>query len=319
VNAKPGLVGTVDILLATYNGAAYLPQQLDSLFAQSHQNWRLIVRDDGSGDNTLNLLREARAQHPNRIRIIEDDKGSLGATHNFGELLCYSTAAYIMFCDQDDVWLPNKIAVSLQRIVQLEQQHGRAKPILVYTDQKLVDEKLNKISASLWSEAKLNPQQGQTWNRLLIDNVASGCTMLFNRALCDVVTPIPKDATIHDWWVALIASLLGVIEPIYEPTILYRLHQNNVVGIGRNIGRSLKTMFGRSALEVSRKHLLSSQKQTAEVVKYYGCQLDAQTLIVLEIFSNLHLLPPVQRRLFLIRHSILRVGIVRNIGLLLRL
>lgn len=310
---------TIDILLATYNGEAYLAQQLESLFRQSYQSWRLLVRDDGSNDKTLSLLRAEDEHHPGRIHIIEDTKSSLGATQNFGELLLYSTANYTMFCDQDDVWLPNKIELSLERMRQLEQQHGDTHPILVYTDLQLVDETLSTIAPSFWMYSKADPRQRQTWNRLLIDNMAAGCTMLFNRPLREIATPIAKEAVVHDWWFALIASLVGVIEPIYEPTILYRQHQSNTIGISRTPGRKLNTLFSTDAVHVLRTKLKESQKQTRTIVKRCASSLDARTLHILETFAQLDELHPIERRLFLIRHSILRVGFVKNLGLLLRI
>jgi glycosyltransferase involved in cell wall biosynthesis len=314
-----GSPDTIDILLATYNGEAYLTQQLESLFRQSYQNWRLLVRDDGSRDKTLSLLRSEAERHPGRIHIIEDTKGSLGATQNFGELLLYSTANYTMFCDQDDVWLPNKIELSLERMLQLEQRHGNTHPVLVYTDLQLVDETLSTIAPSFWSYSKADPRQRQTWNRLLIDNIAAGCTMLFNRALREIATPIAKEATVHDWWFALIASLVGVIEPLHEPTILYRQHQSNTIGISRNPGRKLNTLLSNNAVHTLRTKLKESQRQVGAIIKQCESSLDARTLHLLETFSRLDTLNPIQRRLFLLHHSILRVGFVKNLGLLLRM
>ncbi len=309
----------VDILLATYNGAAFLQQQLESLLAQTHQNWRLFVRDDGSSDTTVALLQDATKQHPERFYIVEDTKGSLGATRNFAELLLHSTAEYCMFCDQDDVWLPDKIDRSLNAMLRLEEQHGNTKPILVYTDLQLVDGDLVPFAPSYWGHLSINPRERQVWNRLLIDNIASGCTMLFNRALREKAKPIDQDAALHDWWFALVASLLGVTEPLEHSTILYRQHHKNVVGVGRDLSRSFTTMFGKSSFETTRKNLKKSQKQTAAVARRYAKELDPHTLHLLETFATLDTLQPLAQRLFLVRHSMLRIGLIKNLGLLLRM
>jgi hypothetical protein len=309
----------VDILLATYNGAAHLPQQLESLFIQTHSNWQLIVRDDGSKDTTVALLRDAATRYPERIHLIEDTKGPLGATHNFGELLLRSTADYSMFCDQDDVWLPNKIELSLKSMLLLEQQHGKTQPILVYTDLQLVDESLSTFNPSYWNYLQINPAQRQAWNHLLIDNIASGCTMLLNGSLREKATPIARDAVLHDWWVALVASLVGVMEPVEQATILYRQHHMNTIGVGRDLSRTLITMFGKDSFQTTRKNLKKSQKQTGAIAQRYAADLDTQTLRVLETFAKLDDLHPIKRRLFLVRHAILRVGFIKNLGLLVRM
>jgi hypothetical protein len=309
----------VDILLATYNGAAFLPQQLESLLNQTHQNWRLFVRDDGSRDTTVALLQDAVLRHPKKIHHVTDTKGSLGATQNFAELLLYSTADYGMFCDQDDVWLPDKIERTLSAMTQLEEQHGKTQPILVYTDLQLVNGDLVPFAPSYWGHLGINPTERQAWNRLLIDNIASGCTMLFNRALREKAKPIAQDAALHDWWFALVASLLGIMQPLEHSTILYRQHHMNAVGVGRDLSRTFTTMFGKASFETTRKNLKKSQKQTGAVARRYRGELDPRTLRLLETFATLDNLTPLARRLFLVRHSMLRIGLVKNLGLLLRM
>ena len=99
----------VDILLATYNGERFLDEQMHSLLSQSYTEWHLIIRDDGSTDNTLAIIQRYKKQYPNKITILEDNLANLGACRNFGRILEQSDADYAMFCDQDDVWLPKKI------------------------------------------------------------------------------------------------------------------------------------------------------------------------------------------------------------------
>ena len=99
----------IDILMATHNGEEYIGQQLDSIFAQTNQDWQLLCRDDGSNDSTVSIVTQYMTRHPGRIKLLSDNKGRLGVGLNFGELLEHSNADYIMFADQDDVWLPEKI------------------------------------------------------------------------------------------------------------------------------------------------------------------------------------------------------------------
>src|SRR5262249_54654542 len=120
---------TIDILLATYNGAAYLEEQLASIEAQAHPNWRLIARDDGSSDRTADILAAFRTRHPGKVTIVRDADGNLGLVQNFSRLMEASTAPYAAFCDQDDVWLPEKLSLCLARMRDLEAEHGRDKPL----------------------------------------------------------------------------------------------------------------------------------------------------------------------------------------------
>jgi glycosyltransferase involved in cell wall biosynthesis len=106
MNNNPVLV----ILMATFNGESYVGSQIDSLLEQTYQNWHLIIRDDGSQDNTVGKLQHYRALHPDKITLIDDDNLNLGARSNFARLLTHAESDYIMLCDQDDIWLPQKVA-----------------------------------------------------------------------------------------------------------------------------------------------------------------------------------------------------------------
>ena len=138
----------VDILMATYNGELYLEEQIKSIIKQSYKNWILYIRDDGSKDNTLKIINRYTYKYPDKIKLIADDRGNLGSNMNFKELMQYSKNEYCMFCDQDDVWLEDKIKLSLDKIKKLENKYGKNTPILVHTDLKVVNEKLDEISES---------------------------------------------------------------------------------------------------------------------------------------------------------------------------
>src|SRR5262245_27039344 len=124
---------TIDILLATYNGATYLEEQLASIEAQTHPNWRLISRDDRSADGTPDILARFQNLHPDNVTILRDDDGNLGLVQNFSRLMETSTSPYAAFCDQDDVWMPEKLSLCLERMRDLEAKHGPDKPLLVFT------------------------------------------------------------------------------------------------------------------------------------------------------------------------------------------
>src|SRR5262245_51272348 len=134
---------SVDIVMGTYNGAEFIQQQLDSLFGQSHGRWRLLVRDDGSSDNTLNLL-VAAAEKDRRIHIVRDGLGKLGFNRNFLHVLGLSHAPYVMFADQDDVWLTKKIELTLVNMLNAEGGDPTV-PAFVHCDAIVTDANLKPL------------------------------------------------------------------------------------------------------------------------------------------------------------------------------
>ncbi len=148
---------------------------------------------------------------------------------SFEKLMEYSSAEYIMFCDQDDVWLPHKIEESLACIQQLEQNNPH-KAALVFSDLEVVDEQLNTISSSFWNYSKVNPDNVYNCYRLLINNPAPGCTFIMNKKVKPLVLPFPEQARMHDWWIVLKVAESGVIDYLKKPGLLYRQHKKNKVG-----------------------------------------------------------------------------------------
>ena len=230
---------TVTILMATFNGAKYVAAQLDSIIAQTHQDWALIIRDDLSTDQTPFII-QRYAEADSRIKVLSD-KGKHGsATLNFSVLFDYAykhPAPYVMFADQDDIWHENKIEHSLKFIREQEQTASALQPILVYGALEYVDAEANVIPQELKMPEALDI------NMLLTENHAYGCTMMLNRALVERIICIPETAENHDYWVALVACALGkaVLNP--EKLISYRQHAENASG---NVHRNrLSSRFNR--------------------------------------------------------------------------
>lgn len=219
----------IDILLATYNGQKYLAEQMDSILAQTNQNWRLLVRDDGSSDGTVKIIEQHVARYPLRIKQVSDNCGHLGLALNFGRLLECAEADYFMFSDQDDIWLPNKIELTLNAMKAAEESYPD-KPVLVHTDLKVVNSDLETIADSFWAFNKISPAAGSSLKRIIQRNVVTGCTLMINRKARQVSIPIPKEARIHDWWLALNVARYGKIVYISVPTVLYRQHENSAIG-----------------------------------------------------------------------------------------
>jgi glycosyltransferase involved in cell wall biosynthesis len=215
--------------MATYNGEPFLKQQLDSILAQSNQDWQLLIRDDGSDDNTVRIIEDYASRLPDKIRLIKDNGIRLGASLNFGKLLEYADTEYIMFSDQDDVWLQNKIELTLNAMKAAEQIYPH-KPILIHTDLQVMDSELNTIAKSLWNYQKLFPEAGDDLNRVMACNIVTGCTVMINKKARDVSIPVPDEAIMYDWWLALNVCRHGKIIYVSIPSVLYRQHSRNRLG-----------------------------------------------------------------------------------------
>lgn len=303
----------VDVLLATYNGAAYLQELLDSLLAQEFQGWRLLVRDDGSSDNTSAILESQRVRLGNRLTILSDDGGNLGPCGNFARLLQASDADYAMLCDQDDVWLPGKISLTLDRMRQLEAESGKTTPLLVHTDFRVVDENLALLAGSGWRYQKIDPRR-TALNQLLVQNAVTGCTVMVNRALRTSALPMPGEALMHDYWLALVAAAFGRIGSLPVPTVLYRQHGCNQVGAHRQGVLILRHLFDLPAI---RRVMTRNRMQAKAFYWRFQTLLDTREREMLTSFTDLAERGRLQRRVDIFRHGFFYSGAIRNIGWLL--
>jgi len=228
----------IDILMATYNGQKHLRDQIDSLLAQTNQDWQLLIRDDKSTDNTVAIIKEYAAKYSDKIKLLEDNCGKVGASMNFHRLLENSTAEYIMFCDQDDVWLPQKIEVTLA-LMKATEATCPNKPTLVHTDLKVVDSQLRTIAKSLWLYQGIPLEFGNDADRIMIQNVATGCTIMINKIAKNISLPIPKEAVMYDWWIAINVAKHGRIVYASQQLVLYRQHSNNAVGAKKLLKKNI--------------------------------------------------------------------------------
>jgi glycosyltransferase involved in cell wall biosynthesis len=225
------LSSRVFIVLATRNGEKYLQDQIDSLIAQTETGWNLLIRDDGSTDDTTQIIAR-NAVVDQRIRIIPSENfESSSAGANFSYLLteaCHQGADYVLCCDQDDVWKPNKIERILARIRGLEGKNK--KPSLVHHDLTVVNQSLDLVADSFVDLMQLQPADEANPQRLITRNEVTGCAMACNRALLEIALPISKQAVMHDWWLALCAGFFGRLEYIPDRLVKYRQHPDNTIG-----------------------------------------------------------------------------------------
>lgn len=243
---------TIDILMATYNGENYLVEQIESILNQTYQHFNLIIADDCSTDNTRKLLANY-AEKDQRIRVITNKK-NLGVIKNFEYLLMISDSPYFMLSDQDDVWHPYKVEKSLQAILQ-------SKVLLMYSDLKVVNSELELIHHSFWESQKIKPVRGNSWKKLIVQNIVTGCTIIAKHELRELSIPFPNEIEMHDSWLSFVASLSGGVDYINEPLLMYRQHEANYIGALDNSNRTIYHTSNYSSFLERRKKLLN-QKST---------------------------------------------------------
>ncbi|WP_207000513.1 glycosyltransferase family 2 protein [Trinickia mobilis] len=273
---------TIDIALATWNGERYLAAMLESIATQTYADWRLVARDDGSSDGTCAIVEAFARRFPGKVEVVKDGKGRLGAAGNFTAAASVCGAAYVAFADQDDVWLPQKLELAMDRMVDSERQLGAGVPVVVHTDLRVVDDALNEIAPSFVRHMRLDPVAGAKLERLLVRNIATGCTMLCNRALVDMALPVPAEAPLHDWWFVLVAACFGSVVFVDEATVLYRQHAANVVGAGGAWSMRRWATHARARERVRRRYA-----QARAMSARFSGGLAPQARVVLDNFAEL--------------------------------
>ncbi|HGD5408862.1 TPA: glycosyltransferase family 2 protein [Streptococcus agalactiae] len=271
----------VNILMATYNGEKFLAQQIESIQKQTFKEWNLLIRDDGSSDKTCDIIRNFTAKD-SRIRFInENEHHNLGVIKSFFTLVNYEVADFYFFSDQDDVWLPEKLSVSLEAA----KHKASDVPLLVYTDLKVVNQELNILQDSM-----IRAQSHHANTTLLpelTENTVTGGTMMINHALAEKWFT-PNDILMHDWFLALLAASLGEIIYLDLPTQLYRQHDNNVLG-----ARTMDKRFNilregpKSIFTRYWKLIHDSQKQASLIVDKYGDIMTANDLELIKCFIKI--------------------------------
>jgi len=307
---------TINILMTTFNGERYIEEQIESIINQTAENWKLFIRDDGSTDSTVGIIKKFVDQNPGKINYIESAKKHLGAKDNFAILLDSTNGNYFMFCDQDDVWLPDKIELTFERMLEVEGKNGNETPILIHTDLKVVDENLHILAESFSKYQNLKPRKVKSINRLIVQNVITGCTVMINRALKDIALPFPDSAIMHDWWLGLVASAFGIVDYIDIPTVLYRQHDINEIGAKK---WSFRYIFDSAqSLKDKAVSIKMTIDQAKSFIKKYGKTLDKKSLDIANAYSHLDECSFFEKRFKIIKYNFYKIGILRNIGMLIR-
>ncbi len=216
--------------VATYNGERFIAEQLGSILAQDPPPSEIVVSDDGSRDRTVELVRSIAATAPASVPVSVLDRGNLGISKNFERAVTACTGDVVVLCDQDDRWHDGRLAALVSA---LEADPGLA---LVHTDARLVDEDGRPLGATLlqaleYSDAERDDEaSGRAFSVLLRRNVVTGATAAFRRSLLEFALPFPEE-WVHDEWLALIAAATAEIRLLDEPTVDYRQHGANQIGV----------------------------------------------------------------------------------------
>ncbi|PKL19091.1 MAG: hypothetical protein CVV49_02490 [Spirochaetae bacterium HGW-Spirochaetae-5] len=274
----------VSIAMATYNGAAYLKLQLDSIIAQTYKNIEIIICDDCSSDGTVKILEEYCLNR--NIRYYVNEK-NLGYIKNFEKVLGYCSGDFIALADQDDIWLENKVEFLVNNI---------GDSTLIFSDSCLIDEQGELLAKSYLKHQNIDiPGSAGQLNRLMFCNYVTGCTVLFKRDILEKAFPF-IDTISHDWWIALHASINGGIASVNTPLVLYRQHPGNTIGAEKfNI---------RKIFRIIRKVNTRRLKVINECDRL--CRISECLKSRYENFKDLDRVAEIERDLFIYRKSLMK-------------
>ncbi|MCJ8327998.1 MAG: glycosyltransferase family 2 protein [Campylobacterales bacterium] len=242
----------VSIAMCTYNGERYLKEQLDSILNQSYKNIEIIICDDKSTDNTIEIIKNYLNKFDN-IKLFEN-KDNLGFVKNFEKVISLCKGEYISLCDQDDIWNLNKIDIFLNNIDD---------NLLIYTDAKLINGQGKELNEFLL-KGKKNCVKGKCNKSLLFDNCISGNTLMFKKDLLEHILPIPLNVDFHDKWIAFIASTYGSIVYYDKALISYRRYDEQVTAVKKKKYKSLK-----EKIEYKEIRYLKNKKNNLDILKEY--------------------------------------------------
>ena len=246
------------ILLASYNGEKYISEQLDSIINQTYKNWELIIRDDGSKDETVTILNKYEKKDE-RIKILRDDKGNLGFLKNFEELLFNAKEEFVLFSDQDDFWLKNKLEKFVEKIRDLDEK-VLSKPLLIHCNSLVCDDKLEIIKEE-FIDSKIAKKTNS--NIYFFEYIVQGSTSMVNKKMIKESLPFLKNVILHDRYFHLLSQFLGTRVFIDESLVKYRQHERNEIGANRSI---IKNIMSKKYFYVEDRKLIEEIKE-----KYIKC------------------------------------------------
>lgn len=284
---------TVDILMATYNGAKFIRTQILSLMGQSFQSWNLLIHDDGSTDATTDIIREMMMQD-SRIRLIEDDKKGLGPGRNFMHLLKYSTAPFACFCDQDDLWFENKLEVMFETINQKENSRPQVVFFNAYT---WIPDKNNTIRPNY---VHYTPKSLK--DALFINGGQQGAGSIFNAIMRQMIDKPYQNLLMHDHVLTMAGIISDGLDVLDIPLMLYRHHAANFTAPISEKGwiKLTQTLINRRQIPVIQWKAFYGN---AEIYRIFGSEMTATQRKYFELYLSYPSMNATKRFFSILRHG----------------
>lgn len=288
----------IDILMATYNGEKYIVEQINSIINQTYINWNLLIRDDGSSDKTLEILKSFEKKD-SRIKIIKDNKKNLGVVKNFEELLYYSSAEYIMFSDQDDIWNENKIKIYIEEM----NKNFKNQECMIHSNAilyKIGKKNQNKLFIpQKFVEKKIE--------NMFFNYFVQGSTIMMTKGIKDFIIPFPEEVHLHDRYIHIMTELFFERVFINEPLIYYRQHENNQIGGKNSIKKILfKKYFNQKDRElikiIYQKYKKELIKEKKDIIENYFFLTDRKNSRLKRLLrlKKTKIFMPIKKQLFLL-------------------
>lgn len=215
----------VAVIMPTCNGEDHIQEQIDSILNQTFADYNLFVFDDASTDQTADIVQQM-SEKEQRIQLVVNTVRK-GVIQNVNDALSEIKADIYFLSDQDDVWMPDKMAKQID-VLQDD------KVIMTFTNLTLVDKKGRPQNANLWDSQGINPNHGNVPAIIPVISIVQGCTIAFKERLLQTALPIPEKALMHDHWLSFFAALGGDVVAVRECLVCYRQHGNNTIGAYRN-------------------------------------------------------------------------------------
>ncbi len=300
----------IDILMATYNGEDYIKEQINSILDQSFQEFRLIICDDQSDDKTFEILKEYKKNYPKKIYLYKNIVRQGSAKKNFISMFKYIESDYIMFADQDDVWLKDKIKNSYELIIAKECILIKKSPIIIHTNLKIVNQDKLVISESFYQHQNISASKNNFKN-ILIQNIFVGCTIMINKEMANLVKGVCDDSRIimHDWIIGILGVGCGHAYYIDTPQILYRQHNNNSVGASNPY--KLKKLFN---LKKQYNNIRNTFFQAEYVKEKFGDIFNKQDKKILNIYSNFCYNSRWKKMHSTLKYKLYKQGFIRSVA-----
>ena len=301
------------VLLTAYNGSKHLPALLDSLLCQTDPDFSVLLQDDGSEDETVSLLTDLCQKDP-RFSFGSEQGRHLGAAGNFLSLVRQTDADYILMCDQDDLWEPEKIAVLKKAMSNLEAEYGMDTPLLVHSDCSLISEEGEPIGDSFFRHQGWSPK-AVTLPPLLVQNNVTGCTLIMNAPLRKLIASHAraKDLFMHDWFIALTAASFGKIRFVDQPLTRYRQHGDNAIGASSKnlIARGFSALTKR---QDAKRRILLTYTHTKVFNKLYEGLLPPKAQEIVSAYLATQHMPKLKRILTVRRLGCVMQSPVTRLG-----